>query len=171
MYGIVRVVNGDLFLGPWYALIAYFLFNAASQSLQQESIAGIVAAMRVAPLMTTGFTTTPPNATVASVVRDLMLPHSLRAVPVVDGSEFLGFATSEGVRALDHDRWSTTAIDHIMTRAADLDRIAPDDLLASAIERFGEQTVLPVLRNGALVGLLDRDIVVNYVRARGSARR
>lgn len=170
LYALARVTN-DGFLGLWYVLIAYFLFNAASQSLQQETIAGIVAAMRVAPLMTTSFASTPPTATVASVVRDLMLPQSLRAVPVIAGAEFLGFVTSDGVRGLDHERWSTTAIDQVMTRAADLERIAPDDLLASAIERFRDEAVLPVVRNGALVGLLDRDVVANYVRARGTARR
>ena len=41
-----------------------------------------------------------------------------------------------------------------------------DDDLGKALERFGDAAVLPVVRDGRLVGLLDRDGVVNYIRMR-----
>ncbi len=162
--------NGPI--GLWYVLIAYFLFSAASGALAHERLGAMIRGIAVAPLMTTVFASTSPGTTVAAVVRDFMLPQSLRAVPVVSGSQFVGLATSNDVRKIDHERWSTTAIDAVMTKAADLPAIAPDDLLAQAALRFTDSPVLPVLRGGVLVGLLDRDIVASYLRSRaGSGHR
>jgi CBS domain-containing protein len=99
-------------------------------------------------------------------VRDLMLPRSLRAVPVVANQDFLGLMTSDDVRKIDHDRWATTPVEEVMTRSADLPKLAPDDDLGQALARFGDGTVLPVVRDGRLVGLLDRDGVLDYIRMR-----
>ena len=161
--------NGPI--GLWYFLVAYFLYNAASSTLQQERLGDLTRGIAVAPLMTTVFSSTSPGTTVAAVVRDFMLPQSLRAVPVVSGSQFVGLATSNDVRKIDHDLWSTTAIDAVMTKAADLPAVAPEDPLAQAALRFTESPVLPVLRGGVLVGLLDRDTVASYLRSRAGARQ
>jgi len=79
---------------------------------------------------------------------------------------FLGLATSDDVRKVEHERWPTTPIDTVMTRARDLQPLSPDDALTIALERFGDAAVLPVVRDGSLVGLLDRDAVANYIRMR-----
>jgi Zn-dependent protease/CBS domain-containing protein len=158
--------NAGTALWFWPLLLAYFLYNAATQSLQQERLGGLVAGTRVAPLMNTAFVTADPSSPVATVVRDLMLPRSLRAVPVVADQSFLGLMTAEDVRRLDHERWATTPIDQVMTPSASLAKLAPEDDLAQALARFGDAAVLPVVRDGRLVGLLDRDGVANYIRMR-----
>ena len=150
----------------WPILIAYFLYNAATQSLRQERLGGLVAGTRVAPLMNTAFIPADPRASVATIVRDLMLPRNLRAVPVVADQSFLGLMTTDDVRKVDHDRWMTTPIEQVMTPSADLAKLSPDDDLVQALGRFGDAAVLPVVRDGRLVGLLDRDGVVNYIRMR-----
>jgi Zn-dependent protease/CBS domain-containing protein len=150
----------------WPILIAYFLYNAATQSLRQERLGGLVAGTRVAPLMNTSFIPADPRASVATIVRDFMLPRNLRAVPVVSDQSFLGLMTTDDVRKVDHDRWMTTPIEQVMTPSADLAKLSPDDDLVQALGRFGDAAVLPVVRDGRLVGLLDRDGVVNYIRMR-----
>jgi Zn-dependent protease len=94
-------VDGPAGLWWWPILIAYFLYNAATQSLQQERVGGLVAGLSVAPLMNTTFVAADPRSPVATVVRDLMLPHSLRAVPVVADQRFLGLVTTDDVRKID----------------------------------------------------------------------
>ena len=74
--------------------------------------------------------------------------------------------TPDDVRKLDHESWATTPITQVMTPSADLAKLSPDDGLVEALERFGDAGVLPVVRDGRLVGLLDRDGVVNYIRMR-----
>ncbi|MHB8631571.1 MAG: site-2 protease family protein [Candidatus Limnocylindria bacterium] len=158
--------NGAGGLWWWPILIAYFLYNAATQSLRQERLGGLVAGTHVAPLMNTSFVAADPGSFVATVVRDIMLPRNLRAVPVVTSQSFLGLVTTEDVRKLDHDRWATTPVERVMTPSASLAKLAPEDDLGQALERFGDAAVLPVVRDGRLVGLLDRDGVVNYIRMR-----
>jgi len=159
-------IDGAGGLWWWPILIAYFLYNAATGSLRQERIGGLVAGTRVAALMNTGFAVADPRATVATVVRDLMLPRSLRAVPVVTGQSFLGLLTAEDVRTVDHERWAMTPVEEAMTPAASLATLAPEDDLGHALERFGDTAVLPVVRDGRLVGVVDREVVLNYIRMR-----
>jgi Zn-dependent protease/predicted transcriptional regulator len=165
LWGIAQFSDGDA-LWFWPLLLAYFLYNAATQSLRQERLGGIVAGTRVAPLMNTTFVAADPRSAVATVVRDLMLPRNLRAVPVVTDQNFLGLMTTDDVRKIDHDRWATTPVEQVMTPSASLAKLGPDDDLGQALERFGDSAVLPVVRDGRLVGLLDRDGVVNYIRMR-----
>ena len=61
-----------------------------------------------------------------------------------------------------------TPVDEVMTPAAELPSVTPDDQLTTALERFGASDIplLPVLSGGRLVGLLYRESVVGYVRMR-----
>ena len=152
--------------GLWLGLIAYFLWNAASSSLQQERITSVVGGARVGPLMTTDFKSTPPGVMVGQVIRDLVLPMNLRAIPVVSGGQFIGLVTIGDLRKVDQIRWAETPVEHVMTPAAELPTVSPDDPLGTALERFGttELPLLPVLKDGRLVGVLYRESVIGYVR-------
>ena len=68
LWGLLSLQAGEP-LWFWPFLLAYFLYNAATQSLQQERVGGLVAGTRVAPLMNVAFATADPRATVASIVR------------------------------------------------------------------------------------------------------
>ena len=166
VWGIAQFSDGSNGLWWWPLLLAYFLYNAATQSLHQERVGALASGMRVGPLMNTTFTATDPLSTVANVVRDFMLPRHLRAVPVVAGPDFLGLLTSDDVGKIEHERWATTPVERVMTPAAGLAKLAPEDDLMQALDRFGTVSVLPVVRDGRLVGLLDRDAVANYIRMR-----
>jgi Zn-dependent protease len=152
--------------GLWFGLIAYFLWNAASSSLQQERITSVVGGAKVGPLMTTDFKSTSPGAMVGQVIRDLVLPMNLRAIPVVSGDRFIGLVAIGDLRKVDQSRWAETPVEAVMTPAADLPTVLPDDPLGTALERFGatELPLLPVVKDGHLVGILYRESVIGYVR-------
>ena len=154
--------------GFWYGLIAYFLYNAASQSLQQERITSVIGGAKVAQLMTADFRSTTTGTSVASLIRDVVVPLNLRAIPVLAGDRFMGIVTIGDLRKVDQERWSMTPVDEVMTPAAELPSVTPDDQLTTALERFGASDIplLPVLSGGRLVGLLYRESVVGYVRMR-----
>jgi Zn-dependent protease len=166
LWAAVRFVEGRDGLWWWPVLIAYFLFTAASQSLAQERAGTLIGGVRVGALMRTSFAAAEPDASVAAVLRDVMLPQDLRAVPVVHGPSFLGLLTTDRIRTLEHERWGTTRVADAMVPAADLDAVAPEDDLAAVLERFGGAAVLPVQSAGRLVGLLDRDVVASHLRTR-----
>src|SRR2546430_3740166 len=57
-----------LFRSLWLAFIAYFLWNAATATLQQERIASALGGAKVGPLMATDFKSTPPGVMVGQVI-------------------------------------------------------------------------------------------------------
>ena len=152
--------------GLWLGLIAYFLWNAATSTLQQERVASVVGGAKVGPLMTTDFRSTSPGVMVGQVIRDLVLPMNLRAIPVVSGDRLIGLVAIGDLRKVEQDRWAVTPVDQVMTQASDLPTVSPDDPLGTALERFGatELPLLPVIKDGRLVGILYRESVIGYVR-------
>ncbi len=153
--------------GLWLGLIAYFLWNAASATLQQERVVSVLGGAKVAPLMTTDFRSTSPGVMVGQVIRDFVLPMNLRAIPVVAaGDRLIGLVTIGDLRKVDQDRWGATPVDDVMTAASDLPTVSPDDPLGAALERFGatEAPLLPVVKDGRLVGILHRESLIGYVR-------
>jgi CBS domain-containing protein len=165
--GVVLAFRLDATInGLWLAFIAYFLWNAATATLQQERVASVIGGARVGPLMTTDFKTTSPGVMIGQVIRDLVLPMNLRAIPVVSGDRFIGLVAIGDLRKIDQARWAETPVDEVMTRAADLPTVSPDDPLTLALERFGstDLPLLPVVKDGTLVGLLYRESVIGYVR-------
>lgn len=165
--GVVLAFRLDATInGLWLAFIAYFLWNAATATLQQERVASVIGGARVGPLMTTDFKSTSPGVMVGQVIRDLVLPMNLRAIPVVSGDRFIGLVAIGDLRKVDQARWAETPVDEVMTRASDLPTVSPDDLLTVALERFGatDLPLLPVVKDGSLVGLLYRESVIGYVR-------
>jgi Zn-dependent protease/CBS domain-containing protein len=152
--------------GLWLGLIAYFLWNAASVSLQQERIASAVGGAKVGPLMTTDFKSTPPGVMVGQVIRDLVLPMNLRAIPIVSGEQFIGLVAIGDLRKVDQARWAETLVEQVMTPASELPTVSPDDPLGTALDRFSatELPLLPVIKDRRLVGILYRESVIGYVR-------
>ena len=116
--------------------------------------------------MTTDFKSTPPGVMVGQVIRDLVLPMNLRAIPVLSGDRLIGLVAIGDLRKVEQERWGDTPVDQVMTPVSDLSTVSPDDPLATALERFGatELPLLPVIKDGRLVGLLYRESVIGYVR-------
>ncbi|HEV8470729.1 MAG TPA: site-2 protease family protein [Candidatus Limnocylindria bacterium] len=176
--GLLLLLAASFVLGPlgegdwtpafWYGLIAYFLFNAASASLQQERISSVVGTVRVGQLMSPDFHSVQPGTTVGSLIRDLVLPLNLRAIPVVSGDRMLGIVTIGDLRKVEQERWSVTPVDQVMTRIEDLPAVTPEDPLTTALERFSatELPLLPVMTGRSLAGLLFKESVIGYVRMR-----
>ena len=161
-----RILTGDPG-GLWMGLIAYFLYGAATQTLQQERIARAVGGASVAQLMTTDVVTVSPGTTIATLVRDHVLPGNLRAVAVVDAGRFVGLVTIGDLRKVPQEQWPSATVDQVLTPASDSPALSPDDGLTTALDRFAPDVpVLPVVRDGTLAGLLYRESVVGYVRMR-----
>jgi Zn-dependent protease/predicted transcriptional regulator len=161
-----RVLNSDVG-GLWMGLIAYFLYGAATQTLQQERVVQAVGGARVAQLMTTEYVSVPKSTSVGTLIRDYVLPRNLRAIPVVDNGRFVGLVTIADLRKVEQDQWPMTPVEAVMTPASALPSVSPNDELVVALDRFGaDELLLPVIMDGALAGLLYRESVGGYVRTR-----
>lgn len=153
--------------GLWWGLIAYFLFGAATQTLQQQKLTTVIGNARVGQVMTTELVAVPRSTSIGTAVRDYLLPRNLRAVAVVDGGRFTGLVTIGDLRKVEQDVWPSTAVDAVMTPASDIPSVEPNEPLVAALDKFGpELPLLPVVEAGELRGLLYREAVLGYVRMR-----
>jgi Zn-dependent protease/CBS domain-containing protein len=154
--------------GIWIALIAYFLYNAASQSLEQERVTSAVAGVSVATLMATQFNAVHPRTSLADLAFVHMLPNNARAVAVVDGGRLIGMVTIADLRKVDQQAWPQTRAESVMRPASAIPSVKPSSRLMTAIERFSatDLPVLPVEEDDVLVGMLEREAVGSYVRMR-----
>jgi CBS domain-containing protein len=116
--------------------------------------------------MTTDFRSVPPAISIGQLIRDVVLPNNLQAIPVVAQDRLVGLVTIADLRKVEQDQWPTTPVEAVMRPASELATVSPDDELVAAIDRFtgAEVPVLPVVDHGSLVGVLFRDAVVGYVR-------
>ncbi|PYN12180.1 MAG: hypothetical protein DME05_22285, partial [Candidatus Rokuibacteriota bacterium] len=90
VYGVSRALDGEAMTGLWMFLIAYFLYGAASQALQQERVTAAVGSVRVAQLMTTNFRSAPAGISIGQLIRDVVLPNNLQAIPIVAHDRLVG---------------------------------------------------------------------------------
>ncbi|HKY51968.1 MAG TPA: site-2 protease family protein [Candidatus Limnocylindria bacterium] len=168
VYAGSRVLEGEAMSGLWMGLIAYFLYGAASQALQHERVSAAVGSVRVGQLMTTDFRSAPAGISIGQLIRDVVLPHNLQAIPVVHGDRLAGLISIGDLRKVEQDHWGSTPVDEVMTPASELPTVSPDEQLVSALDRFGggDLPLLPVVDRDRLVGVLHRESVVGYVRMR-----
>jgi len=169
-YGVYSFFQKENVGGIWFALIAYFLYNAATASMAQERIAGALGGVKVATLMRGDQHMASSGMTIGRLVREIVIPYNLRAVPVQRGDQVIGLVTISDLKKVDQSAWDTTPIDQVMTGTENLATVTPEDTLVTALERFGtsEHPLLLVLSRSSLVGILDRESVVGYLRMRES---
>jgi Zn-dependent protease/predicted transcriptional regulator len=154
--------------GLWFFVLAYFLYGMASAAIGQDRIAAAVGTVRVRQLMTTDFRSAPSGITIAQLIREVVLPNNLQAIPLVANGRLVGLVSIADLRKVEQDQWATTPVEAVMTPASHAPTVSPDDQLVAALDRFGSGDVplLPVVDHGELVGVLNRESVVGYVRMR-----
>jgi Zn-dependent protease/CBS domain-containing protein len=168
--GLVEAfVAGQTFGGIWLAFIGWFIYSGATASSKQAVLDQVLRGVDVADVMDPAPRGVPPQATIQSVVSDHLLDGRAHAVPVQQSEGSLdGLAALSDLRRAEQESWSTTPVSGIMTPAGDLITVAPSDDLMHAIQLMGGSRYhqLPVVDQGRLVGMLNRDHVMQYLHAR-----
>ncbi len=151
--------------GLWLAFIGWFLNGAASQAQVRLAIDDALAGLTVRQLMRRTGASVTPDLPVAQLVHDYLVPAENRSVAVMRDGEFAGVVSMTDVRSLPFDRWETTKVGEIMTPADATTVVGPEEPLAEAFERLAKLDVgqLPVIEDGALVGMLSRRDVTRWI--------
>lgn len=166
-YGVARVLSGDLFGGIWTAFIGWFLNNAAESTRQEETLRESLSGVTVADLMDAPPSVVSPDLSVQDFVMEQVMRRGNRALPVIDNGRLAGIVSISDARKLSHDAWPVTRIDQIMTPAPLL-VVPPGGDVGAAIGLMGQRGVhqLPVVQDGRVVGMLNRDHVLRYIQMR-----
>ena len=164
--GALQTLAGGVVGGLWMVFIGWFLRTAALTSFEQHLLSGVLTHLTARHIMTPDPSTVEPDLSLQSLVENRLLREPHQGYPVLSGREVMGLITLGHVRAVPRERWSTTTVRDVMTRA-DQVTLAPDATLERVLESMsgsGLQRVLVVDPQAGLVGVISASDVSRWLQ-------
>lgn len=158
-----------LMYNPFLVFIALFVWIGASQEAGMVQMRTALAGTPVMQAMITEFHTLDPRDPLSQAVA-LTLTTTQKDFPVVELGKLVGILTqAELFRALA-EGGQEVPVGSVMSR--DFETADPYELLEPVLERLQAQaaSIVPVLRSGALVGLVTSDNVGELLSIRSAMR-
>jgi Zn-dependent protease/CBS domain-containing protein len=164
--GVLQALSGDVFGGIWIGFIGWFLNSGAEASRQHATAESALARVPVTSLMDSSPEHLSPGLNVSEFVLEYALRRGQRAMPVVDAGQLVGIMSLTDARHLSQEAWPTTKISDVMTHMP-LETLSPDASLAAALQLMVEKGLqqLPIVQNGALVGVVTRSDVMAFIHS------
>ncbi len=168
LFGAWQIVTGNLSNGLWIAFIGWFLESAASSQLQHQVLHDSLAGHRVSDMMSRNYTLIPAETTLQQLVDLHILGSGQRSFVITQGDQVIGLLTPQRIRETPSDAWPMTSVAQAMLPAAQVKPVQPDEELWTAWEEMSPDGVnqLPVVADGRLLGILSRDDIIGFLRAR-----
>jgi len=176
--GIVMILGARLPLlgqglgaGAWTAFVGWFLKGASRESLRVALLEETLDGVHVRDLMRTRGPWVTDRMTVADLVRDVFV-RGEDAVPVFEGSTFVGLVRLADVLRIGEDRRALTLTRDAMTKRAELATTTPDEPAILALRKMSGGSEIVVLgRDGVtLAGMLLSADVARWVELHRAAR-
>jgi Zn-dependent protease len=87
--GIYWTFTGNIISGLWLVFIGWFLNNAAESGFRQMLVQKTISGVRVRDMMTEQVETVSADLTIQELIDRYILPHNLRALPVVENEQII----------------------------------------------------------------------------------
>jgi Zn-dependent protease len=168
LFGVWQIFTGNLSNGLWIAFIGWFLESAASSQVQHQGLHDSLAGHRVSDMMSRNYTLIPAETTLQQLVDLHILGSGQRSFVITQGDRVIGLLTPQRIRETPSDAWPVTSVAQAMLPAAQVKPVQPDEELWTAWEEMSTDGVnqLPVVAEGRLLGMLSRDDIIGFLRAR-----
>ena len=166
--GVFLVFQGLWFNGLWFALIGWFLENAAAGSYRQISLQDALQGHSASEVMTRDCPAVDPDLTVDRLVNDQILAQGRRCFPVASDNQVMGLVTLHHVKSVPREQWSTRTMRQTMTPFDKLKSVPPTEDLSSVLRLMTESDINQVLviDNGSIVGVIGRDNLLGFINIR-----
>jgi Zn-dependent protease len=166
--GILTVLGGNVLGGVWLTFIGWFLQNAATAASAQAGLSELLQGVRVAQAMAPECPRVAAAMTLDRLVQDEVIGKGRHCFVVADDGHLQGLLTLHEVKAVPRERWGHVRVDEAMAPTDRLITTTPQENLGAALSKMDDASVaqMPVVDGGRLVGLLTREQVLHYVRAR-----
>lgn len=145
--------------GLWLVFIGFFLLHAVSlskrQGLLQEKLAGLTAEN----IMNRNIISVPFQLTIGDLMQHYLGLARESPLLVVEGDRIRGIITPSNVKIIPERLWTVTPVIAVMTPIGKFSPAYPDEDILSLWEKMESSRlkVLPVLREGRVLGLITRD--------------
>ncbi len=170
--GIVTFFAGDFFDGLWIVFIGWFLLSAAQSTNAQVVLQSALEGVTVGQAMNSQPVAVPANISLRKLADEYLLPHGLRAAPVVQGEYLSGLITLDESARVERERWSSTPVGHVMLLLEQVYTATPEQSLHEVLQEMVTRNInqVPVVQERRLVGLVSRESIVRYLHVRQSVQ-
>jgi Zn-dependent protease/CBS domain-containing protein len=167
--GVVIIFVTQLwFQGLWLMFIGWFLHTAAKTSYQQVLLHDALSGVAVRNVMDYGCPPISRTLSLKELVQNHILPTGRHCFAVAGEAVLEGMITLHDIKKIPRARWDITLVQDIMTPASKLKIAYPDQGALSALEKMNEENMnyLPVVEVGRVIGIVSRDDLNRFLRAR-----
>ena len=170
LLGIWLFFTGSLLNGIWLGFIGWFLLSAAQSANSQVMLASVFNSVTVSEVMNPKPTTVPADISLQQLVDAYFLPGGLRYALVMQNDHLVGLMTLSDIRHIPREQWGQVPVSTAMIPLSRLHVVTPQQSLSDVLPLMTGRDVnqLPVVENGALVGIVSRDAIVHYLEVRRS---
>src|SRR6266849_7884369 len=170
LWGIWQFFGGNILNGIWIGFIGWFLLSAAQSANSQVMLQSMFGGVTVSDVMNTNLVTVPANISLQRLVDEYFLPGGLRSALVMQADQLAGLITLSDIRHVPRDQWAQVPVGHAMIPLERLHVVSPQQSLNDVLPLMAGRDVnqLPVVQNGAVVGVVSRDAIVHYLEVRRS---
>jgi CBS domain-containing protein len=167
-FALFLVFDGQYISGIWMAAIAWFLHNAASNSVQQLVFETRLRRVRARDVVTADETTVPPGLSVAELIEQYLLPTNRRAVAVTDNGRLVGIVTISDILKVPPAERPKVTVAEVMGGREGMFTVTADARVQDAVELLAEHDLeqLPVMDGARYVGMLTRADVMRQLQLR-----
>jgi Zn-dependent protease len=163
--GVIQFFTQDAVSGLWVGAAGAFILAAAQAERGSAASESILAGATVEDAMAPVNETISPALSVKRLMEEYVAAGA-RTLPVVgeDGA-LVGLVSQRDAQAIPQDRWEATLVSEVMIALDDLHIVGPETPLDEALPLLAEHDVnqAPVLREGQLVGMLNRESILRYL--------
>ena len=180
LFGVALIAGGVLlFLGGgnglWFALLGWFVINAASAEERQAVLEQRLGPIRVRDVMSADPVTVPAHTDLEEFVDGYVLQNRHSTFPVVDAEgDVRGLITLRRVKDVPRERWRETRVVDVACPFDDIPKSGPDELLADFFERMRDDCADGrglVMRDGHLAGIVAPADINRALELADAARR
>jgi predicted transcriptional regulator len=168
LYGVMQFFSGAGFSGLWLAFIGWFLLSASRESYAQMVIAEGLRGLRVGDVMSRDYLAVDAYSNLQTFAEEHLMRTGRRFFVVNLNGRPEGIITPAEIAAVPRVRWPYTTVADVMQPLDRVRTVRAGTPIADALELMGSQDLnqLPVVADGALVGVISRAHVLQLIQTR-----
>jgi Zn-dependent protease/predicted transcriptional regulator len=155
--GLVTIVMMHIIPGVWLMLIGLFLKKSAETEYQSFELRFGLKDMKLREIMTPPITVD-SSTPISKFVNDYVFHYHYRTFPVLELGRFIGLIDVRSIKSVPPADWPMTKIGGFLSDPSTYCVLDPETDATDALRILMAQncTKAPVVRNGALIGMLTR---------------